>query len=511
MNIVVVEDAKPIREGLVNILSRIDEKYRVAGKAADGVEGLKLIEELRPDLVIMDIQMPDMDGLTMLEKVREKKIDCKVIVLTAYSDFNYAKRAIELGIENYLLKPIKIAELKKSLHMAEESLERERRQEQIYSLDNVFKNSLAGHPPEDSFVEERLRDKYGIQASDPIALFLVWLDGMFEQSWQKAMQLLENVGKNSRKFECTVLALEDNLAVAVVIYNIKDGDGLETYFRQSVLPMLTAGLGGRIVGIWGESSGFGGLRRLLKEMMEDLEWNLILPEGSLINRKMIDLMTAPPFQFPMELETKIRHAAAGRDMEEYRQCLEFLKTACTREVYEPKDIKDGLIRFFMTLVHAAKEYGGQGEGSFAQKLLMRLSASNTWEEITSTLMEFFELNFLKDQDSRDGADEVSPLVQKARNLIQEYYSQGITLEETARRLHVSDEYLSTQFKKETGKSFTETIRACRIEKIKKLLLETDLKLTQIAAMTGYSDPKYMSKVFRDEVGVLPAEYRKREI
>lgn len=131
MNIVVVEDAKPIREGLANILHRIDSTYQVAGKAADGVEGLKLIREIKPDLVIMDIQMPDMDGLTMLEKVREEKIDCKVIVLTAYSDFNYAKKAIELGIENYLLKPIKIAELKNALHQVEESLDKERFQEQI--------------------------------------------------------------------------------------------------------------------------------------------------------------------------------------------------------------------------------------------------------------------------------------------------------------------------------------------------------------------------------------------
>ena len=75
-------------------------------------------------------------------------------------------------------------------------------------------------------------------------------------------------------------------------------------------------------------------------------------------------------------------------------------------------------------------------------------------------------------------------------------------------MSVSEEYMSTQFKKETGSSFTETIRRVRIEKIKELLLESNLKLTQIADMVGYADPKYMSKVFREEVGMLPAEYRK---
>lgn len=92
-------------------------------------------------------------------------------------------------------------------------------------------------------------------------------------------------------------------------------------------------------------------------------------------------------------------------------------------------------------------------------------------------------------------------------MIEEYYSQGITMEEVARKLGVSPEYLSRQFKKETGISFTEEIRNVKVEKVKTLLLGTNQNLTQIAAMTGFSDPKYMSKVFKDVVGVLPAEYR----
>ena len=75
---------------------------------------------------------------------------------------------------------------------------------------------------------------------------------------------------------------------------------------------------------------------------------------------------------------------------------------------------------------------------------------------------------------------------------------------------MTEEYLSTRFKKETGKSFTETIRKFRIEKIKELLRMSTLKLNQIADIVGYSDPKYMSKVFKEEVGILPSEYRKQK-
>ena len=93
-------------------------------------------------------------------------------------------------------------------------------------------------------------------------------------------------------------------------------------------------------------------------------------------------------------------------------------------------------------------------------------------------------------------------------MIRKYYNQGITLEETARKLFVSEEYLSAQFKKQTGNTFTETVRKYRIEKVKELLVETHLKMNQIAELSGYSDPKYMSRVFKEEVGMLPTEYRK---
>lgn len=92
------------------------------------------------------------------------------------------------------------------------------------------------------------------------------------------------------------------------------------------------------------------------------------------------------------------------------------------------------------------------------------------------------------QDSLEG-QQVGYMVQRTQNMIQEYYNQGISLEMIARKLNVSEEYLSSQFKKETGSSFTETLRRYKIDKVKKLLLESGLKLNQIAVMAGYSDPK----------------------
>ena len=138
-----------------------------------------------------------------------------------------------------------------------------------------------------------------------------------------------------------------------------------------------------------------------------------------------------------------------------------------------------------------------------QEILIAVS----WRQIRQAMEKFLQaLHF--DAFLEEGDEALSPLVRKALQLVRKYYDQGITLEEIAGTLFVSEEYLSTQFKKETGAGFTETVKGYRINRIKGLLLGTRLKLNQIAELTGYSDPKYMSRVFKEETGMLPTEFRK---
>ena len=125
MKIVVVEDESSIRNGLAKMIGRLDPDYELVGTAGNGLEGLQLVQETEPDLVIMDIQMPEMNGLDMLEHLRKGGYTGRAVVLTAYSDFDYAKRAIGMNIDNYLLKPIKIQELKETLRNIRTVLEKE--------------------------------------------------------------------------------------------------------------------------------------------------------------------------------------------------------------------------------------------------------------------------------------------------------------------------------------------------------------------------------------------------
>ena len=150
-----------------------------------------------------------------------------------------------------------------------------------------------------------------------------------------------------------------------------------------------------------------------------------------------------------------------------------------------------------------RNYGGEIDETEILNLMQQITYAISWKQIEKAIqglerMISYEHKF----------EQYSTLIQKAMEIIRKEYDSGITLEETANQLYVSEEYLSSQFKKETGYNFTETVRKYRIEKIKELLRTTKYKMNQIAELVGYSDPKYMSKVFKEEEGILPTEYRR---
>lgn len=245
--------------------------------------------------------------------------------------------------------------------------------------------------------------------------------------------------------------------------------------------------------------------RVIPEMKKELEWNLCFPDRALICKRVIQKQQIVPIKYPLELEDRAKKALREKNWEDLVSCYERLYEHLVHENHLPSQIKESLIRFNWSLVTSQKDKKEESELGI-QKILQRIASADTWNQIETDMSEF--MTFLDYSEPKTEEPSVSELIQRAKVLIRKYYNQGITLEETARKLFVSEEYLSAQFKKETGSTFTETVRKYRIEKVKELLVETHLKMNQISELAGYSDPKYMSRVFKEEVGMLPTEYRK---
>ncbi|WP_075717615.1 response regulator [Roseburia sp. 499] len=114
IEVMIADDHSMVREGLKQLLE-LDGDILITGEASDGVECLKLLEESLPQVLLLDINMPNMNGLEVLERIKEKKIDTKVIILTVHNEVEYLLKAVEIGIDGYMLKDSDSNELKKAI------------------------------------------------------------------------------------------------------------------------------------------------------------------------------------------------------------------------------------------------------------------------------------------------------------------------------------------------------------------------------------------------------------
>ena len=507
MRIAAVLNSVQDREEISGILQKINPEYEVVGTASDGAAGYEMVCAVHPELVITEAEMAGMDGFSMLRKLRDRKIDVKVIVLAEKEDFQQARQAIELGLDGYLVKPLRQEELRRTAGHIEEKLREERTEASILKAENIFMSCINGQLQPDEDFHEMTRKKLGFTVKDPGAVFALWLGSGYEAQKEKAKRILEEAGCAGDGTVSGMLEAGAWNLLLVVLCRMEDPVMEREYFRKEVVPRLCAGLEGVAVCLWAEMKHLLELLDVLRKMREMRDWNLLFDRGDLICQEEIQCMETMPLKYPAELEGQVRRAVTAKRGEEIKKCYYRLYDLLRRKPYRPADMKECLIRFDMAVLNTFKMQREIESEVDVQRCMQEIASAMSWMEIRNATDRFFQvLNFDAFEEKSD--EGLSPLVRKAVQLVRKYYDQGITLDEIAERLFVSEEYLSTQFKKETGAGFKETVRKYRMDRIKGLLIGTRLKLNQIAELTGYADAKYMSRVFKEETGMLPTEYRK---
>lgn len=508
MRIAVVDGNPEDREVLAGLVREIHPECELVGIASDGEAGYRLIMDERPDLVIMDVQLPGRDGLTMLEKLRSEpeQARTKVLILIGDREFEAVRQAMELDVEQYLLKPIDQAQVRQAVVRIAEKIGKERMLEETFTVENIFISCLNGNIHPQRQFQTMMREHFGFTLEDPGAVLTVWLGSGYAQQREKVRAILENAGRTQGISICVLEVAIWRMVVAVVC-RVSEDKSEYIFFKETAVPMLCRNITGEVVCMWNDLDQLSGLLEGMKELRNLCEWNLTFDRGDLVRPEDIENLDVIPLRYSTELEERLRKAVVSADGEEIKKCYYRIYDLFRREAHDPGEIKESLIRFNMAGLDTYKTINVIKSEVKIQHSMQEIAEAVSWEQIRKAMEGF--LDQMVRGAFEDSEDEwLSPLVRKAIQLVRKYYDQGITLEETADRLFVSEEYLSTQFKKETGKGFVETVRSLRIERIKGLLVNTHLKVNQIAELTGYADPKYMSRVFKEETGMLPTEYRK---
>lgn len=504
MKIVIVEDEIRIREGLVKLVRRLDQNYQVTGEAENGREGLELIERLRPDVIITDVRMPEMDGLEMLTALQKKNIGGKVIVLSAYSEFEYARTAMRMGVKEYLLKPVAVGDIADALHRAEDEINRENSTEGdlFESPEQIFGGILAGTLEADERMSRKLAACCRIPEKSAYKEICLYLGNRFETEKERAREQMENLLARRKGMEYLMVELEQARALLVLIYADENGDDLERWVQYWLLKDRSRKIRcavGFISDIKLEEIRVG-----TEKLLEHMDWNISLGDDVMISYPKITKLQTGLCVYPLDIEQEMKlgvwSGEQGKIREDFQKFREYFTKS---KVYDPKEIKECYVRFIWAFMNTAVEVGIlRGEKLEQQKLLEQISRAKTMEELTQAE------NSLLEGMEKEKEEILHLTVKRAQGMIQEFYQTGITLEEIAAKLNITPEYLGTRFHQEMGVTFSAYIRDCRIKKAKELLLGTGLKLYEIAEKVGYADPKYFSRVFRDVTGQLPADYRK---
>lgn len=512
VKIVIVEDEIWIREGIIKLINKINEGHMVVGEAENGIKGLQIIEETKPDLIITDIKMSDMDGLEMLERLKEKNVSIKAIVLSAYSEFSYAQQAIKLGVIEYLLKPIAVGELTQSLKNIEIQLEQEQNYklehlEVLQSLENVFYSILLGGTIVDEELIQFMNRTYHLNDNSDFIMLTAYLGNHYEENHEKVSRRLHSILKEKKNQEYRLLELPQNRMLIIIIFAYPDEHALERWFQNRVLFQLKREKSYPVCFGWINFKGISMLKRSLHILQKNMDWNIVLGDDVIVSYPKVTQIQTVPLSYPIDIENQMRVALCALDHKKIKEIAsDFYQYFKDGNLHSPKEIKESFVRFLWSMINVEKEIAfNQYNGLDQQEFLKDIMSATTYSELEHTLDHLIELF---STDMPEGEPSISLTIQRAKSLIHEFFNQGITLDEIALKLNITPEYLGTQFHRELGINFSSYIKNHRIKKAKELLIGTHLKLYEIADKTGYSDPKYFSQVFKECTGQLPTEYRK---
>lgn len=493
MRILIVEDEVKIRRGLAALIAKQTDN-EIVGEAKNGKEGLSLILRTNPDLVITDVRMPEMDGLEMLEALRERQIKIHCVILSGYSEFEYAKKAIRYGVDDYLLKPLAPEDIIGLLNKIRVKLVQENKQQSDIAQ-RILGNRLHGTAQDKDLPEDMAELNMESDRSYYLLSGYGW-DTLPDERREWLNRILAS--EVSRKYTDMHCCLFDETRELVCIL---PEEAVSAYHNELSWYIQRTDK----KWIWAEAAIPAFSR--LHETMELIHTLYLYSQkgGTIVTEADMVDFTPEPFSYPDDLEGKLRAALYREDVRLLEQYLEEFQNGMWQKQFSPQQIKDSYVRLVHRMLHWIEDAGKNTyEKLEPLHYANKISHVYTREEMNRILDEI--LHELK--NGMEHKEDISNYaIKRAIAYIRMHYAENISLEEIADRLDITPEYLSTLFNREVGINFSGFLRDFRLSHAKRLLKGTDKKVYEIAQEVGYPDSKYFNRVFKENVGVSPREYR----
>jgi two-component system response regulator YesN len=518
-----VEDEVVTREGIRDNVDWKGNGFEFSGEATDGDMALPLIQAIKPDVLITDIKMPFMDGLQLCKIIRERMPWVKVVILSGHDEFEYAQEAIELGVNEYLLKPITVQEMHKVLHKIVAQLDHEKNeqenlkklQEQLEENQPLLRDQLLLQ-----IVTGAISSTEAIERGQPLGLDLV-------ARLYSIIILKIEMRDRSEKFDYVEYKQVQRIVSGLI------GNNPDIYLLKKDWEELVLLIKGNIPQYLEEESKL--LLGSIKTELEKTDTQYSIGVGSQKNR------IADIYQSFLEAFVSIQNTAdlekgTANQAVEKAELLKINKSAV--ETYLNCGVKEDCEDFFNSYIQplgetALKSYliknyifmdvalgtaklvsnlGGNidiiiPELNSIETILANIKTIDQFKEITCKIL----VKVLSFRDSQTSGQHTKVIGQAKEYIEQHYMEPNLSLYEIASQVNLSSSHFSVVFSQGTCQTFKEYLTTKRISKAKEMLRSTSLSSNDISYQVGFNDPHYFSYVFKKNTGFSPTEFRSQTL
>lgn len=530
--IILVDDEEEVRKGIIRKIDWETLGFQVGGDAENGEEALEMIEQLEPDMVMTDIRMPYMDGLTLSAKIRQKYPSIKIIIFSGFDDFEYAQQAIKLNVTEYILKPVNVEELTEILTRVHENLEEEIEQRRnVHLLRESYRRSLP--IIRELFLNDLVRGNTDVSAArDKLREYQVdildarkWLTAVISVESEEAAGRLNGMLHRERELiPISVRQLvEDHLrgycrftvfngTAGLVLIVAVDEDNTQTGLInllddicKEIKKILEVTV---TIGIGHSALSLDQLEKSYQSAIDALGYKAIVGIGKPIYINDMEPVGRGKLLLDSKDEADLMAAVKFGGRETIKQVVQTLIARMDDAKVHVRQYQAYMISIINCLTKLMQQYDLNLDQMFDQeeRYLEMLTGRPKRENFAAWLIQVAcrmneEMNRERDKTARK-------VILDAKQYILDHYTDpDLSVEMICRELHISPAYFSTMFKKETGQTYVAYLTEVRLNRAVELLNETDDKTYVIAKKVGYQEQNYFSYVFKKKFGVSPTRYR----
>jgi two-component system response regulator YesN len=536
---VIIDDDRHVLKGMKKAIPWKKLGIECVGEGTDGEMGLQVILDTQPDLVLTDVYMPVMNGLEMLESLREEGFDGKAIILSGYSDFEYARTALRLNVHDYLSKPVTVQTITQVLSSAVAQLESEKdtrhNQEDMKQKLEYYKSlisnawlksvviGLEDQEPlhmnhQNITLKERKHVVIGIRLkkSHDVTASSAGNWELFQQTLKTLQSEADFVQLESLEwieldhYHSALLLSYERTANPARCMDFAEEIAAKLMKHMEKRTSLSFQVGiGRLKEDWHEISN--STEEALRAACTPLSSrpnryeNTAAQEGSYVIHA--NSQFQKPVQFYRELAEAVKHYQKDQAI---NITVRFVQECKETNSYLPYQLKSLCKELWVVLTYCLYDNGVHLEGLFkSQSISQQIDGLNSVDQFSDWLIE--KVGAICDYDQLNEKDNIrhKQAVEYMIQYVHDHYNENITLNELSDQVYISRNYLSQIFKKATGLSFNHYVNKVRMEKAKHLILEGQYLIYEVAEKVGFKNTPYFSSLFKKYTGLNPTDLLKQ--